>query len=68
MTPEPSTDRWVVRAVVVLIGAVTLSSLLTAGYLAGVDKGIPDVFVATTSGGLGALATLLVSTKSAPPA
>jgi uncharacterized membrane protein YczE len=65
---EPATDRWIVRAVVVLLGAVLLLGIGVGAYLAAVEKPLPDFIVAATSGALGALSAVLVSTKSAPPA
>lgn len=66
--PEPATDRWVVLTVVVALATFGLVSLALVGVLAVSEIGVPDVLVATTSGSLSALGTLLVTTRSTPPA
>lgn len=61
------TDRRVVELVVLILGLVTLASLGLIGYLAIVEKPIPDALVTASAGGMGAVAGLLARTSSAPP-
>ena len=56
------TDRWVIRAVVVIIGLVTLTALLGGLVLSYQAKSVGDFVVATVAGGLGALGALLAKT------
>lgn len=56
------TDRFTVRAVVVFLGLLGLASLIIGGLLANQEKGVPDFIVATGSGALAALGTLLART------
>lgn len=51
------------RLVIAFLGVTLLFSLALIAWLVSDDKNIPDVFVATASGALGALASLLVPTR-----
>lgn len=61
------TDRRVVELVVLILGLVTLAALGLIGYLAIVEKPIPDALVTASAGGMGAVAGLLARTSSTPP-
>lgn len=61
------TDRFVVRAVVVLLGVVAILCLAIAGALAWAEKGIPDLFVATAGASVGAIGAVLARTSTGPP-
>lgn len=56
------TDRWVIRAVVIIIGLITLTGLVGGIVLAYQEKPVGDFIVATVAGGLGALGALLAKT------
>lgn len=56
------TDRWVIRAVVIIIGLITLTGLVGGIVLAYQEKSVGDFIVATVAGGLGALGALLAKT------
>lgn len=62
------TDRLTVRLVVVVLGLVALAGLVLVGVLAYQDKEIPGELVGLASGGLSAVAALLVRTSSEQPA
>lgn len=57
------TDRFTVRAVVVLLGLIAMLGLSLIGILALDDKGIPEALTAITSAAAGALGALLARTS-----
>lgn len=61
----PTTDRTVVRLVVVLIGVIAVIATAGVVLLAHQEKGIPDALIALGSATIGALSSLLVKTSTA---
>lgn len=57
-----STDRWVIRAVVIGLIMVTIIIVIGALLLANQGKAIDDFFKMTASAALGALSALLAKT------
>ena len=60
------TDKTVVQLVVVILGIMALASLGIGGYLAVVEKPIPDFIIGIGTGAMGAVAGLLARTSSTP--
>lgn len=59
-------DRFVVRAVVLFLGAVVLVGLGLGGYLSAVGRPVPDFVIGTTAAALGGLTGILVKTGTDP--
>lgn len=59
-----NSERTTVNLVVGFLGLVVLFGMGIGGYLAVFDKGVPDFIIATTSGAIGALASLLAKTST----
>lgn len=59
-------ERTTINIVVGLLGLVVLFGMGIGGYLAIDDKNVPDFIIATTSGAIGAIASLLSKTSSGP--
>lgn len=57
-------ERTTVNMVVAFLGLVVLFGMAIGGYLAIDTKAVPDFIIATTSGAIGALASLLAKTSS----
>lgn len=58
------TDRWVIRAVVVILGVVATICVSGGFALAYADKQIPDALIALGSAAVGGVAALLARTGS----
>lgn len=61
----PTTDTWVVRFVVILLGLVALAVVIGGAVLAAQDHALPGELIAIGAGASGALAAMLSSTRSA---
>jgi hypothetical protein len=59
-----SNERTTINLVVGLLGLAVLFGMGIGGYLAIDGKAVPDFIIATTSGAIGALASLLAQTSS----
>lgn len=57
-------ERTTVNMVVAFLGLVVLFGMAIGGYLAIDSKAVPDFIIATTSGAIGALASLLAKTSA----
>jgi hypothetical protein len=56
-------DRWTVRGVVFLLGALAIVGVVFVGLLSLDGKSIPDALTALTSGASGALGAMLARTS-----
>lgn len=59
-----NSERTTINIVVGLLGLVVLFGMGIGGFLAIDDKNVPDFIIATTSGAIGAIASLLSKTSS----
>lgn len=61
-----STDTFVVRMVVGILGVIAIGALATIAILANRQLGIPDALIAIESASLGAIGGLLAKTSTEP--
>ncbi len=62
----PATPRNAVMAVILIIGVVTVGGVGAITWLASTHTAVPEVLSSVTTTALGALAALLVSTRTVP--
>lgn len=62
--PQPVTDTWTVRLVVIALAAVAAATVVGGVVLAAMTKPVPSEIVALGSAAVGALSALLASTRS----
>lgn len=60
------TDRFVVRAVVIFLGVISLTCMAGGLWLAAHDRSLPDSLISIGSTALGGLVGFLISSKSNP--
>ena len=60
----PNNDRWTIRAVAIVLGAVGLVVVVAGALLAWDAKTLPDGVLALGSAALGAHAALLANTRA----
>jgi len=61
--PEPVTDTWNVRLVILFLGLIALAVVVGGQLLSALDKEVPVSIVALGSGAAGALGGILASTR-----